>query len=337
MTVLRLLWLFALTWLETSMARLCRGPMRPSWDFRFECVVRFLRRDYLDSASWPYERLRRDLEARPVRSHAQRKVSICEDRIDGVPVMMFTPPEIRRRGVLLFFHGGSYIFGSARATHAELLASLALSTGVRVIGPEYRLAPEHPYPAALEDALHVYNGIRADGLAAHEIVLAGDSAGGNLALALQLRLRDSGNEQARALALVSPWLDLTASRPSVRRNEQFDYGNTSFLLPQARAFAGSISLDDPRLSLIDARLDGLAPLLVLVGDAELLFDEGVELVQRAKGAGVTAELHVAPDMPHNAPVLADYHLTAQAARDYLASYVTAQLTGAPVGERGREP
>jgi epsilon-lactone hydrolase len=326
MTALRLLWLFTLTWLETIMARLRRGPMRPSWDFSFECVVRFLRRDYLDSARWPYERLRRDLEARPVPSHAQRKVSISEDRIGGVPVVVFTPPEIRRRGALLFFHGGSYIFGSARRTHAELLASLALSIGARVIGPEYRLAPEHPYPAALEDALNVYSGIRANGLAAHDIVLAGDSAGGNLALALQLALRDRRVEQARALALVSPWLDLTASRPSVRRNNEFDYGNTSFLLPQARAFAGTIPLDDPRLSLINARLDGLAPLLVLVGDAELLCDEGVELVQRAKSAGVTAELHVAPDMPHNSPVLADYHRAAKAALDHLATYIAAQLT-----------
>ncbi len=321
MTVLRLFSLFAATWLETIIARLRYGPTRPSWDFRFEWIVRFLRRDYLDSASWPYPKLRRDLDARPVPRHAQRQVAIREEPIGGVPVATFTPPEIRRAGVLVFFHGGSYVFGSARTTHAELLASLALSTGVPVLGPDYRLAPEHPYPAALEDALAVYRGLLERGLDARDIVLAGDSAGGNLALALQLALRDQGLPQARALALVSPWLDLTSSLPSTRAHEPFDWGHTSFLLPQARAFAGTLSLDDPRLSLLHARLEGLAPLFLLVGGAELLHDEGVELAQRATNAGVAVELHVAPDMPHNSPALADYHPTAKAALGRLASYV----------------
>lgn len=324
-TTLRVLSLFAVTWVETILARLRVGPARPAWNFGFEWVVRFLRRDGLGMAHWPYPKLRRDLDSRPVPRRAQRRVSIAEEKLGGVPVVSFTPRDVRERGVVLYFHGGSYIFGSARATHAEFLASLALATQLRVLGPEYRLAPEHPYPAALEDALWVYRSLLERGISASDIVLAGDSAGGNLALALQLALRDEHLPQARALALVSPWLDLTASQPSCRAHDVFDYGQTSFLLKHARDFAQSVPLDDPRVSLLHADLRGLAPLLVLVGGAERLLDEGVEFATLATRAGVRAELEVAPDMPHNPPVLADYHPSAKAALDRLAQYVSDAL------------
>jgi acetyl esterase/lipase len=194
-------------------------------------------------------------------------------------------------------HGGSYIFGSVEASHAELAAGLAVHRGVEVVGIDYRLAPEHPYPAALEDALAAFDALLAGGRRASEIVLAGDSAGGNLALCLQLALRARGGEQARAAVLYSPWVDLTASRPSCRAADAWDYGQTSFLLRHARDFAGAVSLNDARVSPLDADLEGLAPLFVVVGGAERLFDEDSELVERARAAGVQAELWVAPDMP----------------------------------------
>jgi acetyl esterase/lipase len=146
-----------------------------------------------------------------------------------------------------------------------------------------------------------------------------------LALAMQIALRDSGRPQARAAALISPWLDLTASHASCRDNDAYDYGQTSFLLPHAHAFAGELPLDDPRISPLRADLDGLAPLFVQAGSAERLFDEAVELVRRAEHAGVAATLDVAREMPHNPPVLAELHPQATRALHTLADFVSEQL------------
>jgi acetyl esterase/lipase len=246
-------------------------------------------------------------------------VSLEAATLGHVSVVTFTPPQPHPTGALLYLHGGSYIFGSARATHADLIARLALGTSRRVVAPEYRLAPEHPYPAALEDALAVFAALSTS-VPADEIVLVGDSAGGNLALALQLALRDRGCAQARAAILISPWLELSAKKPSCRNNDRYDYGQTSFLLRHARDFAGALALDDPRISLLNAELASLNPVVVQVGGAERLYDEGVEFVDRARRAGVDATLDIAPEMPHLAPALADFHPAAKAALESVISH-----------------
>ena len=228
-------------------------------------------------------------------------------------------------GIVLFLHGGSFIFGSVETTHIEMVASLAERSGREVVGLEYRLAPEHPYPAALEDALAAFDALVESGTDAAQIVLAGDSAGGNLALSVQLALRDRGGPQARAALLISPWCDLTASRPSCRTGDALDYGQTSFLLQHARDFAGVLPLDDPRVSPLNADLAGLSPLFVVTGSAERLFDECRELVELARQAGVQAELCVAEDMPHNPPAMADFHPNAERAFAKCGLFVAQQL------------
>ncbi len=323
--MLRLLRILAATFFETVRSRLQHGRMRPSWTFQFEWVVRFLRRDFLESGHWPYERLRRDLNSRRYPSRALPKVRMTQRQLGGVPVVEFTPPEVRRKGVIVFFHGGSYIFGSARTSHADIIAELALRSGVRAVGPEYRLAPEHPYPAALEDASAVYAALLEEGCSAEQIVLAGDSAGGNLALSLQLSLRDRHLPQAKAAALISPWLDLTGSSPSCRINDAIDYGNSAFLQRHARDFVGNVPLSDARVSPLHAELKGLAKLFVQAGDAERLIDECREFAQRASLSGVDVALDVVPDMPHNPPVLAAFHPAARGALDRLARFIGEQL------------
>jgi acetyl esterase/lipase len=282
-------------------------------------MVRFLRRDFLEMADWPYPQLRADLNARLYPGRAASKVTRSESVLGDVPVVTFTPPGGAKAGVLLYFHGGSYNHGSPRTTHAELIARLALGVPVAVVAPDYRLAPEHPYPAALEDALSVFEALKAK-YPAERVLVAGDSAGGNLALALQIALRDSGRPQADAALLISPWLDLTASRASCRDNEPYDFGQTSFLMKHARDFAGKVPLDDPRVSPIRAELAKLAPVFVQVGSAERLYDECREFVDMAKKAGVNAELDVAPELPHLPPAFADFHPAAEAALTKLSEY-----------------
>jgi acetyl esterase/lipase len=309
---MRMLRLLLVTLVETLVSRISHGRLKPSWGFRFEWVVRFLRRDSVELSAMPPAELRADMNGRRYPSKAVPKVKLGEATLGGVPCVTVTPPSVSAGVVLLYFHGGSYMFGSGRTTHADLLARLALGGEVYIVAPEYRLAPEHPYPAALEDALRVYDALRAADPASG-IVVSGDSAGGNLALALQLALRDDGRAQADAALLISPWLDLAATRPSTRENDRFDFGQTSFLLPQARAFAGDRTLDDPQISPINADLAGLFPVFVQVGGAERLHDECVEFVRKAENAGVDATLDVAGELPHLPPVLADFHPDASAA------------------------
>jgi acetyl esterase/lipase len=148
---------------------------------------------------------------------------------------------------------------------------MARMTGVEVVGVEYRLAPEHVYPAQLDDAIAAYQALLAEGDPA--IAVCGDSAGGNLAIALQIALRNRGARQARAAALLSPWSDLTMPGASFRENDATDFGTRDVLVAQAKLFAGDVPLDDGRVSPVYARLEGLAPTLVIAGDAEIPRDD----------------------------------------------------------------
>ncbi|MDC0679923.1 alpha/beta hydrolase [Sorangium atrum] len=322
--MLRLMKMFGLAFVETTTERARRGPARPSWGFGFEWVVRFLRRDFAYVLDRPYPDVRAELDARPYSQKAVRRVKRTDDTLKGVPAVWFEPPGAASRGVVLYLHGGSYLFGSTR-THADLMARLALASGARVVGIDYRLAPEHRYPAQLEDALAAFDALVERGHAPGELALAGDSAGGNLALVTQLAQRDRG-AQARCAALISPWLDLTASSASAIANDSTDYGTREGLLRQARDFAGATPLDDPRLSPLHARLEGLASLFIQVGDAERLHDEGQELARRAREAGVDVTLDVLRDMPHNGPVLADFHPEGARGTDALGAYLRARLS-----------
>jgi epsilon-lactone hydrolase len=151
----------------------------------------------------------------------------------------------------------------------------------------------------------------------HSVIVAGDSAGGNLALELQLALCDRGQRQAAGAVLISPWSDLTMPGSSFLEYDRFDYGTREVLARQARAFAGGIALEDPRLSQGNAELAGLAPVFILAGGAEIPRDDILALADRLSRANVEVTRHLAPDMPHNAPVFAAYHPSARVAVEAL--------------------
>lgn len=310
---------------ETLFVRLRHGPAHPSWGIGFESFVRFLRRDLRALAAWPLPRVRDELGRRAYPRKNRARVACETTTIAGVETVVFTPPRIERARTLLYFHGGSYVYGSAHGTHAEFIAGLALSTQAKVIAVEYRLAPEHPYPAALEDGLAVIGALAQNGCPAANLVLAGDSAGGSLALLLQLALRDRGEAQAHAAVLLSPWLDLAARSASCRSNEATDYMFGSVVERYARDFAGAIELDDARLSPLYARLEALAPLYIQVGAAERLLDEAREFTARARAASVQIELDVVPDLPHAPASLAALHAQARGALQRIEQTLNAQL------------
>lgn len=317
----------------TARARRRRGPGRPGWDFRAELVFTFLRRQWDEIQAWPVPRLRAEVESWPGPRDALRRVTRTPVDIGSTPAMWVAPRGDAHDAadhagghapVILYFHGGSYLFGSLR-THGDVMARLALASGLRVLGIEYRLAPEHPYPAQLEDARAAYAWLLERGVAPARVALAGESAGGNLVAAALLDLRDTGAPLPACGVLMSPWLDLASAHPSMQRNAGWDYGTRDMLVRQARMFAGALAVEDPRISPLHAALAGLPPLLVQVGDAELLEDECRAFAERARDAGVDVSLDVLRDMPHAAQLLAAYVAEGQRAIERAAAFMRARV------------
>lgn len=291
-----------------------------------ETTVAYLRADLADAAALPIPQARVELEKRPLPRDAIAKVrrEVVGDgplRGEWIRSRDAAAPE---EGTILYLHGGSYLFGSPR-THADTLARLALATGRPVLAPEYRLAPEHPYPAQLDDALAALRGLEAIGIPRDRVVIAGESAGGNLALAVALALRDAGEPQPNALALVSPWLDLTSSADSHHRNLAYDYGTPEMLRAQARRFASGLPLDDPRLSIGRVDPTGIAPTFLQVGTAELLLDECRAWCVRARAARIAVTLDEPADLPHAPPFFASVSAGGAAALATVATFIRARL------------
>jgi acetyl esterase/lipase len=228
---------------------------------------------------------------------ALRQVERAPVDAGGVPATWVTPKVGAGEPVLLYFHGGGYVLGSARF-YREPTARLALASGMRLLVPDYRLAPEHPYPAAQEDALAVWRWLLGTGVAPSQVVVGGDSAGGGLALALLLALRDAGEPLPAGALLLSPWVDLSCSAPSHVECAPYDYLDRETVLRWARCYAGALELTDPRLSPLHAPLGGLPPLFLQVGGAELLRDPVLALAERAREAGVSVTLDVREELTH---------------------------------------
>ncbi len=224
---------------------------------------------------------------------------VVEARIGGVRVLRIAPAGAGAgagtRGRIVYLHGGAYVLGSAD-THARLAAAFAHASGAEVIAVDYRLAPEHPYPAAVDDAVAVWSALAGDDV---PTALIGDSAGGGLVLATALRLRDTGAVKPVALAMTSPWVDLTVSAASLteRADEEVMLSQAGLALDASR-YRGALPAADPRVSPLFADLAGLPPVFVQVGSAEILFDDAMSLATRLGEAGVAVRLQVWEGMAH---------------------------------------
>jgi monoterpene epsilon-lactone hydrolase len=199
--------------------------------------------------------------------------------------------------VILYLHGGGYVMGSLHS-HGPLTAHLAHLTSTPVYGLDFRRAPEHPYPAALDDTRAAYDALLGKGWAPEQIVLAGDSAGGGLVLALMSRLRDEGAVPAGGI-LLSPWLDLALTGASMERLAGVDPWTTRAALELfAGMYAGEASVDHPEISPVNMDFRGLPPLLVHVSASEILLDDARTTQDRASAAGVDVEFRSWEGVPH---------------------------------------
>jgi monoterpene epsilon-lactone hydrolase len=233
---------------------------------------------------------------RPDRYTVPASVQISPGTLGGVPGEWVEGPKPDSI-VLLYLHGGGY-FGCSAETHRAITSTFALQ-GFRVYAPDYRLAPENRFPAAIDDAVAVYRALLSASHPSRSIVVSGESAGGGLALSLMLSLRKSAAPLPAAAALFSPWTDLAATGDSVRTNaRRCSMFSGTVIAPSARYYLGDTDPRNPLASPLYADLTGLPPLLVHVGADEVLRDDSTRLAERARAAGVQVELKIWPVVPH---------------------------------------
>ena len=222
---------------------------------------------------------------------------------DGVPGEWSLVPGSEPSKALLYFHGGGYCSGSI-TSHRRLVTEAGRAARMRTLAIDYRRAPEHPYPAAHEDAITAWRFLRKQGIAANNIAVGGDSAGGNLTLALIERLRAAGEELPACAWLLSPWTDLTMSGATLQTRDAVDpLIHTAYLTELADAYAPPpINRRDPLISPLFANLAGFPPMLVQVGSAETLLADATRLAEAAGAADVEVRLEIWPHMIHAWPV-----------------------------------
>ena len=267
--------------LVTNLCRFSRRKRRPT-------VVDLgriaeLRAQYDEIANG--HRLPRDIRSQPVD-------------VGGVAAEWLSGPTSSDRCAILYLHGGCYVSGSVE-THRDLMARLSIAASMRVLGLNYRLAPIHPFPAAVEDAAAAYRWLVETDIDPARIVIAGDSAGAGLALAATLSVRDEGIPLPAALVCLSPWVDLAATGASMETKAHEDpIVSRAMLLGWAKLYLGDRDPRTPLASPLYADLHGIPPLLIQVGSAEVLLDDSTRLADRASVAGVDITLEVWPEMIH---------------------------------------
>ena len=241
-------------------------------------------------------------------------VTITDLDVAGRPARLYQPDGGKEDRGILYLHGGGYVIGSLN-THNALMARLAKACGAQVLGLDYRLAPENPYPAAVEDAVAGYDFARQQ-VAHGRIVIAGDSAGGGLTLATLLTLEEQGKPMPGGAVLLSPWTDLTASGDSIKTRADADpMIPPDALVSMAAHYHADQDPATPGISPLFGDLAGLPQMLIQVGDAEVLLDDATRLHQRALASGVSSELRIFdgafhvfqafPDLPESEAALND--------------------------------
>jgi acetyl esterase/lipase len=271
----------------------------PSWQSHILKQVFRLRR-FLNAPPPVLDIQRERAQTEALASYFRTSKQLARTPVDAcsVPAEWICAPAPFPDRIILYLHGGAYNSGSI-ASHRSLVANIATAAQARVLIIEYRLAPESPFPAAVEDTVAAYRWLMASAAAPEKIVVAGDSCGGGLALALVISLRETGEPVPGAIVCLSPWTDLTCTGESWATNRSrellIDPGS---LKQAAKLYLGDSDPQTPLASPLYADLTGLPPLLVQVGSDELLLSDAASLAERAEAAGVDVTLEVWEGMPH---------------------------------------
>lgn len=320
-------------WLAVSLAvasrlfrRLLLGSTMPTWSWRTDVTVALARAAITVAADLPDDPLLNQFGLRiraPVPLRMWGRVRVDRSELDGLPVDRYVRlNDAVDRATLLYFHGGGYVFGNP-GTHRQHLSRLAYVTRTDAIAPQYRLAPKYRYPAAVDDALKAYAALLASGVQSDRIIVSGDSAGGGLALALLLTIRQQDLPMPGGTILFSPYTDLTHSSYTITTNASTDYLPVRELAHPNLFYASADQLRDPMVSPVFADLTGLPPMLVFAGGAEMILDDSVRLVANANRDGVETTFIVEDEMMHVWPALVPWEKATERALDAAGAWVEA--------------
>ena len=306
---------------------------------QLQTVISFLRSRPIESPDIPIEQARATFDAVANMFVLPDDVVREPADVDGTPGEWISTPTAQDGLTLLYLHGGGYVIGSINS-HRDLISRLARAAGARALAINYRLAPEHPFPAAVEDATKAYRWLLRQGVRPENTVVAGDSAGGGLTVATLVALRDAGVQLPAAAVCLSPWTDMEGIGESATTRKAADpMIDPEGGLAQARLYLGDADPRTPLASPIYADLSGLPPMLIHVGDAEVLLDDSTRLAERAKAAGVDVTLEVWDHMIHVWQFFAAILPEGQQAIDRIGAFVrkrTASVAPARVGIRTGE-
>ena len=270
------------------------------------------------------ELLRAAVSAQPLPAD----VTVTAATLDGVPTAEITVDGIEPRHTVLYFHGGVYVLGDAFLA-AELASQVGRRTRAKVISVDYRLAPEHPYPAAVDDALAAYEALLDDGVAPSDIVFAGESAGGGLAIATLVNARDHGLPLPAAAYVMSPYVDLTLAGTTMDTRSPVDpLLSRELLEPRVVDYTQGQDAGLALISPVFADLSGLPPLIIQADSHEVLLDDAVRLARQAAVADVEVTLDITPQVPHVFQAYSVMLDEAGAALDRAAHLLSGYLTGA---------
>lgn len=313
--------------LRALLRRLSGQRMHPRWSLGMELVVSATRGSWSVMPEIGMVRWRNVGEAlSPLKTDGLVPRFVRVDGGEGAPLFgaWLEPPEAGA-SVLLYFHGGGFVFGSLR-THGEMIGALARASRARTLALEYRLAPQHPAPAAVEDAVTAYRFLLGQGIAPGNIALAGDSAGGTLVLSTLVALRDAGVALPGAAVAISPWVDLGCSGASFEENARHDFVGKEHCLMAAEHYLAGRAASSPEVSPLFASLSGLPPLLVQAGAVETLVDQIRAFDARARAAGVPVTYSEYPDMVHVWHLLRSVTPDAVRAIDEVGAFVREHTT-----------
>jgi monoterpene epsilon-lactone hydrolase len=290
--------------LTVSVRRLLRGPLLPNWSWMFEVSIHFIRNQTITAFNMTNQAEGREYE----NSLVFTSPAVAEMKIEPIltPVKghWYHPKSEAKDITVLYLHGGGYAFYSK--AHENLIALVTLAAKSQTFALDYRLIPEHPFPAQLDDALAAYRWLLETGIKSERLVVIGDSAGGNLVLVLLLALRDSKLPLPALGICIAPWTDIENSGNSLKDNEPFDWVEKRMPLKWAEWLCKDTHPSNPMVSPINADLRGLPPIYIQAGDAEILYDMIQSFYNRAQAQGANVKLDVWRHMNHDFQAFGDH-------------------------------
>lgn len=257
-------------------------------------------------------------------------IDVRKDVVGGVPAEWLEPAGASDEKLIFYVHGGGYVSGSC-SDHRNIVAKIAATTGIRILIYEYRLAPEFPYPYAVNDSVAAYHEVLERGFRPDSIVVMGESAGGGLALALLLALKQKKISFPKAAVVVSPWADLSCSGRSYQTKNRLSPAPLDSWLVFSRHYAGEQDVHDPLISPLFGDLKGLPPIFINSGESDELFDDGKAFYEKAKAAGVDVTFRAGEGMLHCYPLLSPMFREAREAMDEIVGFIKMHLGGVDSG------